>query len=323
MDRTPPEIFDSILNELHPLDWESSWKMPMDGKGNLHACSLVSRSWRELAQRHLFRNTTYSFCASSERHAEHTGRKTLFMPMTSRSRTRTLPMLLHFLQQSPQFMRSIRALRLDFWPQRYPPNVYDAPTNGGMAMMFESDTDVVDFNTLLALLHSLPALITLQLCNINLAEHTHAIFPTRRLSLSHFSLSYYRETSGALRLNEHVGHQTVLRLLHIVEKTEELGVRAYVSEAPTGATLDIQTDGAIFRPTDRLLLGMAVTQDILSSSIRRVILCTSFGTPKAYQKVVSTIGERLLELRVQSGEPPCSITRFERNLNGNVHSAGK
>lgn len=64
MNRIPLEILDGILSELHPPDWETAWKLPLDGKADLDACTLVTRWWTVPAQRQLFRDVTYSFRAS-------------------------------------------------------------------------------------------------------------------------------------------------------------------------------------------------------------------------------------------------------------------
>lgn len=296
MDHTPIELLDIIFSELHPPDWEKSWELPLDGKADLHACSLVSRSWRQPAQRQLFRDTTYSF-------RPFTGGPDT-PPRSSvrvESRYRTLAMLLDFVQHSPRFAPYIRALRLELWPQTFPlPN--HALNSDGLGAWFEP-SDVVDGGILHALLHSLPALTSLQLCNVNLAEDSPFPPHAPRLSLSLFSLSFSRNVCGV-----HANSTTVFKLLGLVDSTKELSVfghsscpdKLLLSEASTSGTLPgVRAEEVVFEPLDNLLLHLAVSQPTFSRGIRRVILGVDLVQPHNYQQLLSTIGEQLTELRTQ------------------------
>lgn len=299
MDRIPIEIFDFVLNELHPPYWGDTTNLGLNGKADLDACTLVSRSWAELAQRHLFRDITYSFRASHDGPDIQTSRA---FGLITPFRSRTLPMLLEFLQQSPRFTRYIHWLTLDLWPQSRIPGLY---RRGGSSAAWHVPADVVDYHVLVTLLHSLPNLDSLRLYNMNTTEQTSISPLPNRLKLSHFSTSNKRDTYSLPRAQYCASFGDFSRLLDLVGAAKEFSAAwAKHGEEPSRIIIPIEIENLIFSLGDRFLPQYAASKHADLRGVRRVIWGSSLpgGLLLYFQGVIFNIGSQLVELRASFSE---------------------
>ena len=171
----PAELVDNILGNLHPNAWEEQLNDEFRGKQNLHSCSLVSRSWSTVSRRHLFRDVIYSFKRLPDNPppdfdtGDYEGRdphpvygvwlSSRVKPRTSLEtvRYKTFPMFCTFIRKSPAIRQYIRRLRLDAWPSG--------------SLDGYNDDNQISRDAFVQLLHDLPTLETLSLCNIILSTH--------------------------------------------------------------------------------------------------------------------------------------------------------
>lgn len=298
MNRIPLEILDGILSELHPSDWETAWKLPLDGKADLDACTLVTRWWTVPAQRQLFRDVTYSFRAT-HRNTELLLKKN--EPPPELFRSRILPMLLDFLRHAPRFAGYIRRLRLDLWPQSHRPGVYHRSKK---LHLWCGSTSAVDYNVLVELLHSLPVLDSLQLCNLNLTKNSAlARSPAGRLRLSHFSVLHYRETWSIGRQQDRIAFDKLLQLFELVKTAKEFESGWWrEKDIPVSPGMPLETEGLILAPTDALFRHLVSSHPSAFRSVRRLNSGQYMGPLAHFQEIVSSLGEQLTELRADLGQ---------------------
>lgn len=120
----PPEVVDLVLRELHPPDWD--WQGlrsdPLNGKGDIHACTLVSRTWHGVAAPLLFRDINYTFLTELDPDSPVGDA----LPYELRGgRYKTLSMLHQFLKDYPHLARYVCQLRLDNFKTDETTGVYD------------------------------------------------------------------------------------------------------------------------------------------------------------------------------------------------------
>ncbi|GJE84971.1 F-box protein [Phanerochaete sordida] len=114
----PLDLVKEFLYHLQPVDvLQRGWPDTVLMKKDLAACTLVSRTWRALAQPYLFRDIFYSFMedASDPAHRQVGRADGRWIGSTSYSQwlpQKTFSMLLDFLRQSPDLACYIRRLVL-------------------------------------------------------------------------------------------------------------------------------------------------------------------------------------------------------------------
>lgn len=198
----PPEVVDLVLRELHPADWD--WQGlrgdPLNGKGDIHACTLVSRTWHGVAAPLLFRDINYTFLAEIDPEVPESG----ILPYELRGgRYKTLSMLRRFLKDHPHISRYICRLRLDnYWTEEL--------------------AGVYDF---VEIITALPNLRVLLLHNIVLGVGPDGIVPSLE-ETSHIQLDFLRISclvaqSGVLRKST-IGLHDLTELLALFARIDEL-----------------------------------------------------------------------------------------------------
>ena len=130
-----PELVSEVLEHLHSADWKHSFPMSCIAKETILSCSLVSRTWREVAQPHIFRDIVYSFCRPNgigslndyepqDTDPRFPGRFYQHVNTGESKPHKNLPMFVEFLQQTPQAARCVRRLLLVAdawsWPETLP-----------------------------------------------------------------------------------------------------------------------------------------------------------------------------------------------------------
>lgn len=119
----PLDVINDFLRHLQSDRWYKTWPDSIPEKEDLHACTLVCRTWRPLAQRYLFHDICYSFVNSSDDSAYGQVAQTAGRWVASDIHyprwvpRKTFNMFYDFLRQSPNFAAHVR--RLAFMP-RYP-----------------------------------------------------------------------------------------------------------------------------------------------------------------------------------------------------------
>ena len=160
------------------------------GKPDLHSCSLVSRSWNAITRRHLFRDVVYSFkcvpetptdCGNQGRVSEcHPyGRWSPEIPI----RYKTFPMFCAFLRGNPAARSCVIRLKLDAFPE--PSKTFTSP-------MYE-DKEKIGLDLFTELLHLLPRLKSLRLCNIVLDAR---LIPSPSITLPSLDELYISYNTG-------------------------------------------------------------------------------------------------------------------------------
>jgi hypothetical protein len=237
----PPELIDVVFDALHTEDWEESWNQPLYGKRDLHACSLVSRTWHAVAREHLFRDVVYSFQhiprnPEPENDAYARTSPNCWYSFTDKvsARYKTFPMFCAFVDKSPAVQRSIRHLRLEAWPS----SVHGA---------FE-ESDKINTGLFVRLLKTLPSLTTLHLYNIVLSQDPIRNPSVTPPSLCRLFISFKSELYGC----ERTWHDSTFlvkayRLLACFSRLRELHLRGL-------------TDGSFRAPNGQCELALASVQ---------------------------------------------------------------
>lgn len=334
----PPEILDNIFDYLHPERWHCPGREAAKAKSDLHACTLVSRSWYPLSQEHLFRNIVFSFRTTLDDHedipddVEMCGRwvRRMGSPMAPH---KTLFMFVDFLRQCPTLARSIRRLAL----YAHSPIVTRTRAVGlgvGKWVSQWRSQDRIEASTLSALLKCTSRLQELHLSNVVLSRPAHNYPPPYRPALQclHVTLGDWHPSSVDLpALLRHFDKVEGLQLngIDFPAGTQNERIPAYAM-GTQAAVPRLTWHGRCSPPSG---FTAALSRSLHLQTIRKLALLVVEPSPEL-QELVELTGPQLEELRLRiMPEPfedprehhiclfssPSRLTPYVRSQRANPH----
>lgn len=213
----------TILREDERQYWEYHHHFPNDER-SLAACALVSRLWKSLSQRHLYRDLVYTRGRIVKGACEIAGHQAalcdplcncfchLSLEQQLRIPPKRLESFLHFLREAPHLRRYVRSLRL----RTSPLDVRECPV------------DIIQAGIVLDILGMLSNAKDLHLEDIALTPRPVSIPSQAKISsLESLTLSScegltYAQASRTLDTLSHFDQVTKLRLVHLWDRRTDI-----------------------------------------------------------------------------------------------------